>query len=170
MNTLLLLSALTITNLSEGQADQVCSKIEKNDTVVIDSDGGLVDEFLKLGDCLHEKKTNVIVKKAVSSAAYLASSAVKACVYPDSVIAYHSPFTKTRSGRMKELSVDMLRSEVVKAGNHLEKWGMSQETVIQVSYLTLLTPPNKTIALVGVDGLPVLNNGSLCNTDLIAKN
>lgn len=162
LETILLASTFTIGNITEeGIATKVCGEMSKGDFVIFDSNGGLVDEFLELGNCIYEKGINSIIIKARSAAAYAASAADKTCYYQNSEVGYHTPhhlIDKT----VVELSVGQLREHHAKVSKYLNHWGIDFQTIVNINYSAMMTHPTLMFTLKGDDIKSMIKKSARC--------
>lgn len=162
LEIILLVNVFTIGDIYEvGVAEKACKEFQKGDLVKFDSHGGLVDEFLEIGDCIYEKGLNSIIVKAYSAAAYAASAADKTCYYQDSEVAYHTPYHLIGDQKI-EISMGQLREHNATVSQHLGKWGIDNQTIVNINYRSLMTHPETLFVLKGDDIKVMLKLSARC--------
>lgn len=165
---LLLTGVLYVEEINKvGEASRLCSTIEDGGIIIMDSNGGIVDEFLELGDCVYDKKLNIILLKAQSAAAYTISAAEKTCIYEDSLLSYHSTHHKMQ-GEIVELSLGQLRQSISKITSRMQRWGVDEQKIININYIAMMTPPQVLFKVEGEDIAQFTNKVAWCN-DLIEE-
>ncbi len=157
-----LLTMLTISELkSQEDATTYCNLLEKGDTVIVDSYGGNLSAFISMGDCIYEKGINVIVRKAISAAAYMVTASPQSCIYKDTVIGYHLPYLNLNNYKM-ELPLKETRQTLAGLHFKMASWGVNEDIIMKINYVSLMTPPDEVFSLVGVKSSLVLKKVSWC--------
>lgn len=133
-----------------GDSDVICANLSDNQIIAVDSNGGNVSEFLRLGDYLYDKKINLVIIKAYSAAAYMVSGANKVCIFPESSIGYHSIHTEV-DGHKSDITLNEMRYATAKVTSHMLKWGVDEQNIININYLSMITPPDDMTYLTGAD-------------------
>lgn len=146
---------------SKEESTVYCNLLEKGDTVVVDSSGGSLDAFMDLGDCIYDKEVNVIVKKALSAAAYMVTASPRSCIYKDTVIGYHLPYLNLNNYKM-ELPLKETRQTLAGLHFKMASWGVNEDIIMKINYVSLMTPPDEVFSLVGVQSSLVLKKVSWC--------
>lgn len=168
LETIMLTATVYVGEINEvGKAKDICKSLNEGDIIIFDSNGGIVDEFLELGNCIYDKKVNSIIIKARSAAAFAASAADKTCIYEDSILGYHIPHHIMGRERV-ELSIGQLRQHNSKLSYNLNKWGIDPQTVVNINYAVLMTPPALMLEFVGEDIVPFVKDVAWCK-DLIIE-
>ena len=164
----LIVAMFTIGEMTSKEESTVyCNLLEKGDTIIVNSSGGSLDAFMDLGDCIYDKEVNVIVKKALSAAAYMVSAAPKSCIYKDTVVGYHLPYMLIGDYKL-ELPLREARRTLAYLHMKLSSWGIEEDTIMKINYVSLMTPPEEAFSLLGVQASLVLKGVSWCE-DLLEE-
>lgn len=162
MLSLLLATTLVLTDVNTyDEAEAFCKQIPDNGTVIVNSNGGTLGAFMAVGDCIHKKKANLVILKALSAAGYMVTAAKKSCIYDDSVIGYHSPFLII-DGTTKDMSVREYRYTMIFIGNKMQSWGVDGVTTMRIIYTTLATNSEDMFYLKGDETAQVLQEVYRC--------
>lgn len=128
--------------LSTGESEKICEQMKTEKVVVIDSNGGLIQEFLNIGQCIDLYKPKVIVKRALSAAGYTMMAGDDICYYKDSMIGYHTPhILNPVTGEIRE-DIREVRLAMQYINKYLDSWGTDLQIIININWLSMMTPAN----------------------------
>ena len=128
-------------------ARNMCRTIEDGDVIVLQTNGGSVNEGHALVECIRSKDVTVKVVRANSAGIFVVFGAKKVCLTTRVEVGTHTPYAVWPDGSMLTLTMKEVRRSVAMWGKQLIKQGYPMEDVMYLLGMTFLTPSEEMTSI-----------------------